>query len=517
MRFAQGEPYTLRKAHCGMISHIVCFTQGIRYTYRPCNNNPNQPKSKEEQTMAIRTIEVKNFERPYPTGVLAKVEQLASTILASTFYDLKGLRIFNMNGAQKRYHAGNRDSVTIFLNATPNTSAPKVPRDLNMFSTFFGIEVAHGQRLNHVQADDIQNLLTPEGEVFGSYIKGDHDIYIHHDFQQYPNEKHLELLKVVFTYIKEQILDKKGMENSWIHTADKESLLHKFKKRIIDQNARNLEDDKYRLNDFQEKVTRYQRDLKSGYDNIARLMKTISAVEAGEVEVTDKLVTEMNNIANHPRITDLRIENEFITVTIPDVVAVDKKERSFYIGTFQVKINTSNSEVKFFGDNPRRSHWTSTDPHPHVNGRNGQACLGNVASTIAELCSQNEMYALVMTCIDFLENANIDDSAGKHVTNWDLMNSDGTRPTSQVAQQTQEAQIRCDRCDNVVDIDEEDMYTVFTSYDGDGDVSVPQEWCDSCNGNYTMYDERIDMNLSTSVYDQLQEWYGDEEEEGEEF
>lgn len=467
--------------------------------------------------MAIRTIEVKNFERPYPTGVLAKVEALAQSILASTFYDLKGLRIFNMNGKQNRYHAGNRDSVTIFLNATPNTGNSQLPRNTEEYQTFFGIEVAHGLRLNHIADPEMQTLLTPEGEVFGTYIKGDHDIYIHHDFQQYPDAKHLELLKATFTYIKEQILDKKGMENSWIHSADKENLLHKFKKRIIDTNKRSLEDDKYRLSDFQDKVQRYQRDLKSTYDNISRLMKSISAIEAGDVDVLEKLVKEMNNIAEHPRVTDLRIENEFITVTIPDIVATDKKDRSFYIGTFQVKINTSNSEVKFFGDNPRRSHWTAEDPHPHVNGRNGQACLGNVSATIAELCSQNEMYALVMTCIDFLENANIDDSAGKHVVNWDAMNADGTRPTPAQAEQVADTRCRCARCETIID-DDDDIHTVYTTYTGDGEIGGEQTWCEDCRDGSSIYDDRVDEAVTYAVNEELDQYHGGEDEdEGEEF
>jgi hypothetical protein len=252
-------------------------------------------------------------------------------------------------------------------------------------------------------------------------------------------------------------------------------------------------------------------------------MKSITAIEAGDVEVTDKLVKEMQNIADHPRVTDLRIENEFITVTIPDIVATDKKDRSFYIGTFQVKINTSNSEVRFFGDNPRRSHWSKQDPHPHVNGGNGSACLGNVSSTIAELCSQNEMYALVMTCIDFLENANIDDSAGKHVTNWDRMNADGSRPEPRVADTATEApihddQCRCGRCNTVLD-DDDEQYTVFTTYTGDGNVGGEQTWCDDCRGNYASYDEdHTEEVLTADVYDEVMEYYAeDDDEDGEAF
>jgi hypothetical protein len=462
--------------------------------------------------MAIREVLVKNFDRSYPQGVLEKVQTLANTLLKPTFYDLKQLRVFNMDKKRNRFHAGNRDSMTVFLNGTPSTGARMQPRSLQTHPTMFGIEVAHGERLNPMADPCELALTTPEGEIFGVYIKDDHDIYILHDYQQYPEAKQLALIEATFKYIKENILDKKGMENSWIHSADKDSLLRKFKERIESQHRRNLEDDKHRLADFQEKSTRYQRELKSAYDNIARLMKTIDMIESGNSDVQSKLVKEMNDIASHPRVTDLRIEGEFVTVSIKEVIATDKKDRQFYIGNFQVKINTSNSEVKFFGDNPRRSHWTAEDPHPHVNGRNGQACLGNVSATIAELCSQNEMYALVMTCIDFLENANIDDSAGKHVTNWDRVNADGSIPTPQQAQEAVAGRVSCDHCTRILD-EGETTVEVYTSYDGDGDVSEPRTWCEPCRNEDATYNGHVDLVLEDEVNADVENWYDDEEEE----
>ena len=457
--------------------------------------------------MAIREVLVKNFDRPYPAVVLAKVQALANIHLAPTFYDLKQLRVFNMNAKRNRYHAGNRDAMVVFLNGTPSETQGMQPRDTVAYPTMFGIEVAHGDRLTGLSRTGItQTLLTPEGEIFGTYIKEDHDIYIYHDYQQYPEAKQLALIEATFKYIKEQILDKKGMENSWIHSADKESLLVKFKKRIEDANKRNLSEDKSRLEDYTAKVAQYQRDLKSYYDQMARLMKQIEMVESGNSDVQSKLVKEMNDIAEHPRVTDLRIEGDFVTASIKDVIATDKKDRQFYIGNFQVKINTSNSEVKFFGDNPRRSHWTAQDPHPHVNGRTGQACLGNVSATIAELCSQNELYALVMVCIDFLESANIDDPAGKHVNNWDKMNEDGSIPTPEQVAVAQAETVQCQRCDNVIDTGEE-RHEVYTSYDGDGDVSGAQTWCNTCRGDYATYSEHTESVLEDEVYEDVANYH----------
>jgi hypothetical protein len=425
--------------------------------------------------MAIRTVNVQNYERAYPsTSVFNKVKEIAGATLSGTMYDLSEIRVFNMNAKRKRYNAGTRDNFCVFLNATPNErNTDATPRSVTAHPTMFGIEVAHGTRLASFTNDEAQTLVTPEGEELGVYIASKHELYIYHDFQQYPTPKLIQLLTETFKFIREQVLDKKGQENSWVHSTNKEAILKKFNDRITRQQQQALSSDKDRLAEFQQKVERYQRDLKSGYDNISRLMTSITAIESGNTDVQEKLVQEMNNIADHPRITDLRIEGDFVTVTIPNIVATDKHDRQFYIGNFQVKINMSNSEVRFFGDNPRQSYWTEKDPHPHVSGNTNNACLGNVAGTIAELCSQNEIYALVMTAIDFLENANIDDGAGKNVVKWEQVGEKGKKPTAK-------AKAHCDHHDGET---EQTMHRVATEVDEDGDPTSYQNWCDECRVN----------------------------------
>ncbi len=83
------------------------------------------------------------------------------------------------------------------------------------------------------------------------------------------------------------------------------------------------------------------------------------------------------------------------------------------------------SEVLFDSDCKHSSYWSTQDPHPHVDGLSKKACLGNIESTVAELCSQMQLYALAMILIDFLESANVSDAAGKCVVSWPEIDKNG--------------------------------------------------------------------------------------------
>src|SRR5690606_9940189 len=124
-------------------------------------------------------------------------------------------------------------------------------------------------------------------------------------------------------------------------------------------------------------------------------------------------------------------------------------------GSMKIVMNMSNTDVRFYNlDNPRHGYWTNEDPHPHVSGGNNTACLGNVASTIAELCSRNEVYALALMCIDFLENANTTDPAGAKVVNWDEVDEEGNIIRS--GEEDDEENEFCDCCQS--HHREEDMF-----------------------------------------------------------
>ena len=153
-------------------------------------------------------------------------------------------------------------------------------------------------------------------------------------------------------------------------------------------------------------------------------MRELNSEEADEEDLIDNLRNDLDLIIKHDKVKDIIVEKNLFTVFTNPLYIYSDRGRKYYGGNFTIKININNTSIKFNSDNKRQSYWTNNDPHPHVNGADGSACLGNVASTIAELCSQVQLYPLVLICIDFLESANTEDSAGKNIRNWQEVDND---------------------------------------------------------------------------------------------
>ncbi len=463
--------------------------------------------------MAIREINLVPHDVAYKEGTFTtKLQKMLNASIKKTIQDIEKLDIFNFSGRRNLFSGTTGKRELIFLYASPTNTIIQDEYKIRTSTTMFGVDTQGFNLLLPASTEGFKDLRTPEGEVFAQHSLERNSIYILADVQSLEEGDALNLYKAMFEYIKTEIYDKKGMENSWKYTSDKDTLSRKFQKRIEESSNRIIADDKERLERSERKIHDYQREIKQTYDNVILLRRTIESAERNTVDAKEKVINELDAIAEHERVSDLRIENGILKVSIPDVYAIDKKDRRFYIGNFVVDINLDNSDVKFFGDNPRRSHWTAKDPHPHVNGRDGKACLGNIASTIAELCSYNELYALVMTCLDFLENANIDDSAGKNVVNWEQVDKDG-KPTQETPQEVQDDEDdyddiswECEYTGNIMDEDDEQV-TVYTEYTGEGRVSGMQTWSRQAVNEYAIWNDRTEEYVTNDVDDDLNGWY----------
>lgn len=267
---------------------------------------------------------------------------------------------------------------------------------------------------------------------------------------------------------------------------------------------------KAQIKESEERIDNARRQLKERYDALIRYRNDLEVTETIGVTGLENFIKGLDQIAQHPQVSNILVKDDLITIYIDKVYAyarVKGEERRYYIGNMHVKININNADVRFFGDNGRRSVWTSHDPHPHVNGGDGRACLGNVSATIAELCSQKEIYPLFLVCLDFLENANTEDSAGKKVVHWDEVDEEGN-----LVKHAHENVVCCQRCDE--EADEENMYTVYTDFDSDdGSVLNPEQWCEDCRDNYGSFIDRLDEIVSDDIYNAVDEWEEDEDEE----
>lgn len=399
--------------------------------------------------------------------------------------------VYNLDHEAHRFEAGNRDRLVIFANATyrgaPDERTFDEPVVIN------GMQTPHKNFLSTTGIEGNVVIYSQEGLELAEYSPRHNELNILFDvFGEYST-----LACDIFSYImrqfEEKVWFKKTLENSWKHTEDKEKLINCFVQQIKNQKSEAIESDKYRLRENERKIENYKEQMKHAWDAVLRLRRAIETETNNLDKASEQLVKDLDLIAELPKVKDLHIIDGIFHVWTEDIYAYSSEDKRYYIGECKFTVNMENTDVRFYNlNNPRHGYWTEKDPHPHVNGDNGTACLGSVASTIAELCAMNEIYALVLTCIDFLENANTSDPAGERVTSWDEVDEEGN--VIREGGYDDENSWTCDRCEERYHEDD-DGYTVYESYEGDADGNG--QWggeiyvCEGCCDEHYSYHDSI--------------------------
>lgn len=412
------------------------------------------------------------------------LEQLITQTLVNA--ELDSVEIFNMNGIDSNIRTGTKKRLVILVNhPQENPDSITIKREGMVIAEYI-------QRGN-----DVQQLNIPS-DLLGAFIHDNTDTF-----------------KFILNELNRLVYLQAQYDYSWKLTSKKDELTKQFTDAIKSSQERYIRDDKRKMDQFEEDIRYHTYELKVKFDNRNRLRGNIETARAKLDAVDAKLIKDLDNIINNPKVADLYIKDGlFIVHTAPIYAYHDVTGDRYYIGNMRIEMNPNNTEVRFYGDNPRKSYWTENDPHPHVDGARGSACLGNVSATIAELCSQMELYALTMVCIDFLESVNTSDPAGKNINNWDKVDEEGTIIVKGGSDEAwDEEGWTCENCDERQS-ENDDTRSVYQSYTGDADGHG--EWgeeryvCENCcNDEYT-WNEGLDAYIRDGHCDI------DEDEEAEE-
>ena len=342
------------------------------------------------------------------------------SVLTSVLPNIIHIDMYNMEGKRNTYASADRereDKFIIFANTAMNGSSGyksstatiggiASPINEYMSSTSAGIKIRSDDET--IIAQFHNNELYILGDFFSVYTANSVNIFRYI----------IEQLNVLYFLPRLQ-------KYSWIHAPDKTELKALVLEKMKHAKERIIQEEKDYVTKTEDWLETARREFKQRYDNLMLKRRLLTSEEEIIGKLGDNLMRELTLIANHPKISDIHIkDNKFTAFTTPLVIHADDGVLR-YGGRYKIDINPENTEIKFFGGTPRRGYWTNYDPHPHVNGSNGRACLGNVADTIAQLSSQYELYAIVLMCIDFLESCNTSDSAGRKCTQWDVCDENG--------------------------------------------------------------------------------------------
>lgn len=421
---------------------------------------------------------------------------------------LEVIDVYNMKGVSSTTLAGNKERLVILGNHT-QSGAGNERAEINGISLLN--PCGAGTLITSEDGVVLAEVLKPEN---GSHLQ----LNILFDLFGAFNDVNRALFKYIMKELNEKVFRKELLDFSWKHTTQREKLTAVFTEQIKVSQEKYIKDDTRRVNNIEDQIREYIRELKNRYDERIRLNNQIESAKARLDKVDDKLIKDLDNIIANKKVKDLYIrDNKFVVETNPIYAYHDKTGERYYIGNMRIEMQPSNTDVRFYGDNPRRSHWTQADPHPHVDGHNGHACLGNVGSTIAELCSQMELYALTMICIDFLESVNTEDSAGRNIINWDKVDEEGKVIIAPEPEPEPEDTWVCDFCEETCP-DHEESFRVFESYTGDaegnGNWGEERFVCEDCLNDHYIYHECLDEHIREGHCD-IEEDEEEEEEENE--
>lgn len=401
--------------------------------------------------------------------------------------------IYNLEGEYHSFHVGKKqNSLLIFNNASLNDAAPPYKLDQ---------EVIVGDYIYHFQNDMLGlhgsgiPIVSDNGIPLAEFFIEDYQLNILYNVMDKYSEENLNIIKHILTSLN-AIFKKELLVNSWKHSEKKDELIKKIEENTILLTTTWLRDLQNKESRYKDDITHLKLELKRAIDNLTFVMKQIEEIKDDKDTIAEKIIKDLDLILSCELIEDVFIENDLFKVYTKDLIITDDRGRRYKGGNFEITIEMKKSCVTFKGSLKKQGFWSNKDPHPHI-AMSGEACLGNINSTVAELCSQNELYALVTILLDFLQSANTSDPAGKYVlTYWEKIDEDGNvieKEDYDDCEDEEEYTLVCDDCGEEMTDDE--CYTVYQGVDDNGDLYGERLVCINCRDNYYYYDDYIEEYL----------------------
>lgn len=432
--------------------------------------------------MFINNILINKYVVPYG-GIVEKenerIEDIKKTI-ADTI-DLQNndfcVEVYNMNSELGEYNLGTPNKKLFILNSYSH----ETKQGGEVTYTKYGITLPYvGDGLLII--DDEGVAVAEYRENIGSETKWN-TCQLNILIDAFKDENYY-----IFKYIMEQFNEKVAVQlkyaNSWSKSKNKEALLSNIENTFKVQAENTLRQIKNSIEESRGEIDRYKRNIINRSKALQEQIRKYEYEKNNMSTPTEKLTKDLDLIVKEERVKDVVIEDGLFKVHTNELNIYADNDYVYEGGKYIIKININNGDIRFFGDKPVQGFWTAKDTHPHVDGSTGRACLGNLDSTVAELCSQNQLYPLTLACLDFLESTNTNDPAGKYVVNRNRIDENGEVVKKEFKQ--------CEECGEEYDIDV-DFITVYNqiNIDEDGDIEYEgeHEVCENCLDGYIYVDD----------------------------
>lgn len=409
-----------------------------------------------------------------------------------TALDIKECSVYDFKGSTTEHlSAGNPDTRLVIF---ANTGFHGYEKDRKLIATQkykldkeLTIGNVPNKYLNFFTPNENAHIFYSENNIpIFEWNKDGWQINILFNIFSSPSETTEKIFRYIMKRVNDEILKELAKEASWIHTSNKEKLTKTFQDQVKRSKERLIVRDEQDLANLEINVKDYKVRLKNAFESIYQKRRSIEAERTALENIAKTVIDDLNLIAKNNKVKDIQIKNgKIIIYTNPLTISADNGKK-YYGGEYRIELKPENAEVLFFGSTKKPGYWTQADCHPHVNGRTGEACLGNAAPMIAELSAQMQIYALSLIAISFLEAANTSDSAGKRVVNWDEITENGS-----IIKVKHE---KCAACEE--DFPEGELHTVydeiFVNENGEQVLEGEHLVCGDCRDNCYHYVDDLD-------------------------
>ena len=281
-----------------------------------------------------------------------------------------------------------------------------------------------------------------------------------------------------------------------------------FNEIALKDNKRDLERAKNDVATYKLDISRYQRQLNDLWSSYKIAMNRVKALS---VETEKDYTSDMEAILNHKYVTSAvaRPTGKVVEITTDYIDIYDEKGNKFKGNKYLLSFDFDDMTCYIEGldeDYNRKSYWTEHDPHPHVDGENGEACWGSAGSMLTENMNNYEIYASFIIVLNFLQQVNTDDPAGAYIRNWDCIDDEGNDLDNPYEKDYEV----CCICDEELDEDNE----FYCEDCGDHMCGDHAYWIDNnskyvCERCYEDYYNRCD-NCDENAHRDDMVWYGDD-------
>jgi len=197
-----------------------------------------------------------------------------------------------------------------------------------------------------------------------------------------------------------------------------------FANNLLSNRDKILKESKKDLDLLKSEVVKYQQQLTKSI----RELDTIVNIEKGltNEEFSKRAIREYLSIQRNKNVKEVYFLNNNLTVYTHKIFCANNPHKKiYYIGEFKLILRTDKGDdvIRFHNLTQLINGYRLNQNAPHV-FEDGHACLGNISNILPQLVGRGEYSTAISLAIEFLQAVNIDDEAGKHITNWPVVDQD---------------------------------------------------------------------------------------------